>query len=447
MKTTTPHLGQKNRTGLKRSLIVPTLALALMAQAAAAPAHHRYKLIDLGTFGGPSSTFNSFSKTLNNHGTAVGGADTPIPDPFAPNCFSASCYVQHAFRWENGILTDLGTLPGGGSSWSEFINEAGQMVGRSQNGLIDPLTGIPATIAVVWQDGKILSLGTLGGNQSASIANNNRGQVIGIAANTIPDPFSLAGFGTQTRAFLWYNGVMRDLGTLGGPDSFGQYVNDRGQVVGFSYTDSIPNDTTGIPTQHPFLWGNGQMMDLCGLGGTLGDTSGVNQRGDVVGNMTLPGDEFQHPYLWSDGTLTDLGTFGGDNGMATGLNNTGEVCGQADLPDGSHNAFLWKKGVMTDLGNLGLTSSAQGINSKGQVVGGSRISFVPSEANAFLWEHGGPMIDLNTLIPANSSLHLSVARVINDRGEIMGVGTPPGVSFDDIDTLGHAFLLIPTGAE
>ena len=102
---------------------------------------------------------------------------------------------------------------------------------------------------------------------------------------------------------------------------------------------------------------------------------------------------------------------------------------------------------MTGLGNLGVTSFAHAINSKGQVVGGSRVSRTPSQVSAFLWEKGGPMIDLNTLIPDNSSLHLAFAEHINDRGEISGTGVPPGVSVDDIETLGHAFLLIPVGEE
>jgi probable HAF family extracellular repeat protein len=115
-----------------------------------------------------------------------------------------------------------------------------------------------------------------------------------------------------------------------------------------------------------------------------------------------------------------------------------------------HNAFLWKNGVMKDLGNLGITSSAEFINSKGQVVGASRVSFEPSRASAFLWENGGPMVDLNTLIPADSALHLVFAEYINDRGEIAGNAVPPGVSLDDFlqdESLGHAFLLIPVGEE
>ena len=225
-------------------------------------------------------------------------------------------------------------------------------------------------------------------------------------------------------------------------------MNDRGQVAGLSYTDSTPNDTTGIPTVHPFLWENGRMLDLGSFGGTFGDVSALNERGDVVGNLTLPGDEFQHPYLWRRGTLIDLGTFGGNNGIATGLNNAGEVVGVAYFPgDVLRNAFLWKNGVLTDLGNLGTTSFAYSINSKGQVVGASRVSRVPSRISAFLWQDGGPMIDLNTLIPANSPLHMTHARRINDRGMIYGSGVPLGVSVDDVETLGHAFLLIPVGQE
>src|SRR4029077_2170102 len=135
-------------------------------------------------------------------------------------------FIQHAFRWQKGVLTDLGTLPDGGSSFASAINEGGQTVGESQNGLINPMTGTPEQIAVLWdKNGEITTLGTLGGNMSFAVALNNRGQAVGGAANAIADPFGLAftglpNFGTQTRAFLWENGVMRDLGTLGGPDSF-----------------------------------------------------------------------------------------------------------------------------------------------------------------------------------------------------------------------------------
>jgi hypothetical protein len=121
----------------------------------------------------------------------------------------------------------LGALADGVSSIAIYVNEKGDIVGLSENGLIDPLTGGPEQIAVLWKNREIISLGTLGGNGSIAVALNNRGQVVGGAANSISDPFSLSpilggpNFATQTRAFLWKNGVMRELGTLGGPDSSG----------------------------------------------------------------------------------------------------------------------------------------------------------------------------------------------------------------------------------
>jgi hypothetical protein len=63
--------------------------------------------------------------------------------------------------------------------------------------------------------------------------------------------------------------------------------------------------------------------------------------------------------------------------------------------------------------------------------------------HAFLWEDGGPMVDLNSLIPAGSSLQLTYAVAINDRGEIAGFGVPPGVPPENYTTQGHAYILIP----
>jgi probable HAF family extracellular repeat protein len=411
-------------------------------------AHRRYILKDLGTLGGPWSGVGFFAKVINNRGTVVVDADTSIPDPFAPNCLGPNCLVTHGFKWQNSIKTDLGTLPGGGSSDVNYINELGQITGRSQNGLVDPLTGLPETVAVLWKNnGGIIDLGTLGGNQGLAVAINNSGQAIGMTTNTISDAFSLFDprFTTQTRAFLWQRRLMRDLGTLGGPDAFATYLNESGQVTGISYTNAAPNDTTGIPTVHPFLWEDGRMRDLGSLGGTLGFPNYLNSRGQVVGIMTLPGDESQHPFLWERGRLIDLGTFGGSNGEANWMNDAGEVVGSAFFPgDTERHAFLWRHGVKTDLGapTGDICSNAYGINSESQVVGTSGVCH--GAVDASLWEHGSAF-NLNTLIPPHSSLHLVYALSINDRGEIAGIGVPPGISVQDVESLGHAFLLIPVG--
>ena len=398
--------------------------------------HHQYKLIVMGTFGGPSSSVPGPSvKIVNKSRTMIGEADTPTSD--LPDCFFGDCFIQHAFTWHDGVITDLGALPGVNSSAPNFINDSGEIVGVSENGLIDPLVGGPEVNAVVWKDGRLINLGTLGGNQSFGFSLNNRGQVVGVALNAIPDPFSLFGLGTQTRAFLWQNGVMQDLGTLGGPDAEPQNVNERGQVCGNSYTNSIPNPTTGIPTLDPFLWERGRMIDLGTLGGTIGASFYLNDRGQVAGTSNLAGDLTFHPFLWSRGVLTDLGTLGGDTGQPNWLNDSGAVIGRADLPgDQIHHGFLWSDGIMTDLGTVGTDpcSVANTINSSGQIVGSSTTC--QSGLHAFIWENGGPMVDLNTLVHPGTGLQLISAAYISDSGEITGDAALPNG-----DT--RAFLLIP----
>jgi probable HAF family extracellular repeat protein len=311
------------------------------------------------------------------------------------------------------------------------------------------LTGIPEIRSVLWKSDQIINLGTLGGNFSLATTLNNAGQVVGAAADTTLDPLSLFGFGTETRAFLWQHGVIEDLGTLGGPDAAALAVNESGQVAGFSYTDATPTPVTLMPTTHPFLWQNGKMIDLGTLGGTYGgpganlglDTGlAMNNRGQVVGASTLAGDQVAHPFLWDDGLLRDLGTLGGDNGSPTWINDAGDVVGEADLPGSIvHHAFLWRNGAMTDLGTLGSTSFAGAINSSGQIVGRSRIGAATSPLqHAFLWENGGPMIDLNTLILGNSDLLLTDACCITQSGEIVATGM---LASGDMRTL----LLIPCG--
>src|SRR2546425_145293 len=166
-------------------LAVQTTPIRLSAQQTGGSP--RYKLIDLGTFGGPNSAEDPEFPFINNRGMVVGFADTATPDPTNPGGF-----LPHAFRWQHGVLTDLGTLPDGLGSFAIWSNNRGQVVGLSGNGLIDPLLGAPEGRGVLWQkNGSIIDLGTLGGNQSLAVAINQRGQVIGVAANTTPDPNSL----------------------------------------------------------------------------------------------------------------------------------------------------------------------------------------------------------------------------------------------------------------
>ena len=439
-----------------RSIAPVLLALALPLQLAAqdnqAHKHHHYRFIDLGTFGGPASYISNdpsgdgaAAGILSPRGIVVGMADTSIPDPHPGSCSNPDCFVGHAFQSQNGFLTDLGALPGVNSSFANWISPGGLVAGLSQNGEIDPLLDVPEIDAVLWKDGEIVNLGTIeGGYESNAFAVNDRGQVAGVFLNTIPDPFSP--FGLQVRAFLWQNGVMEDLGTLGGPEASAYFMNERGQVAGTSFINSIPNSDTGIPTLDPFVWTDGKMIDLGTLGGTLGVPNAMNNRGQVVGESNVVGNLTAHPFLWDGKKMIDLGTFGGDSGQANWLNEAGDIVGSAFTKNPQISvAFLWKDGVLSNLGTLGndSCSNALGINSKRQVVGVSATScaFVTDQRHAFLWEND-QMIDLNVFLPPNSDLQqLTDAYNINDRGEIDGLGVPP--SCGDEFACGHAFVLIP----
>lgn len=418
------------------------IRLAAQEQQKKAKEHSRYIIKDLGTLGGPNSSLLSqpVAKSLNDRGRAEGTADTPDRNTNG-NAFLNGPFVQHAFSWQDGVLTDLGTLPGGVNSLADWINDTGMVAGASEDGLVDPLLGVPEVVAVLWNHGEIVKLGTLdGGHEAIANAINNRGQAVGPALNTIPDEFSLLGLGTQTRAFLWENGLMRDLGTLGGPDAFALYVNERGQIAGFSYTNSTPNPTTGIPTIDPFLWESGRMLDLGSLGGTLGFANALNDRGEVVGSSDLPGDQIFHPFLSSGGIIRDLGTLGGDSGEAFWINDVGEVVGRADVPGSqAHHAFLWKQGVMTDLGTPDgdMCSTALALNARTQVVGDSGICGVGG--HAFLWENGS-IVDLSDLFLPGPNLRVIDVGFINDRAEIAAQGVLPNGDH-------HAVLLIPCDRE
>jgi probable HAF family extracellular repeat protein len=242
----------------------------------------------------------------------------------------------------------------------------------------------------------VKDLGTLpGGFESQANDINNRGQVSGFASNGIADPYSFFGWGTHARSFIWQNGVMTDIGTLGGPDAVSTTLNARGQITGQSYANSTANPATGMPTTDPFLWQHGRMRDLGTLGGVFGLANWLNNRGEVVGQSDLAGDQVSHPFLWDGTRMRDLGTLGGDFGAANSVNDAGAVVGWATTPgNNTAHAFLWTHGVMTDL--TGAKSAqctiAGWINQRDQAVG-----ITCDEEDALLWANG-KQYDLNALI-------------------------------------------------
>lgn len=448
---------KKNRSAYFMTMtLFAVLAIPVGATAQNGQPHqaHHYHLVDLGTFGGPQSYFS----LLNNAGTVAGFGDTPNPDPF-PTYYWVDGYAVNAFRaGTEGSLTDLGALPAG-NSVALWIAGNGLIAGASENGETDPLyAGLPQVRAILWQNEKIIDLGTLpeGGYQSEANAVNSSGQVVGAAYNTVPDSnpmgtFWLFGgeggieppYPAQTRAFLWdpQNG-MQDLGTLGdGTDAQALYINERGQVAGVSYTGSNPSPSCDYPlATSSFLWEKGKgMRNLGGLGGTCTEAGALNNQGQVVGFSNLKGDQAYSAFLWKNGKIQRLEGLGGTYSDAHAINDAGQSVGFAYFAgDTIGHASLWNEdGKVTDLGTVGtdLCSYSWAINSQTQVVGGSKPTCTSESDRAFLWEEGA-IYDLNTLIPPNSPLYLCCVGSINDRGEMGGYGV-------DANANQHAFLLIP----
>lgn len=423
----------------------------------------RYKLIDLGTFGGPHSygtvNGNGFA-LLNNSGEVASYADLATADPNSSYfCYDPDCYQAHAALWKDGEITDLGALPTNNNSAAGSINSFGWATGQSQISIIDPVLGIPEFRGVVWKHGRMIDLGTIeGGTESLGIYVNDYGQVIGFATTgTTSDPLGV--FGLPTHTFIWEDSKKLDIGTLGGADSLpgascGGQPKDL--VVGGSTTTTTPNADTGLPTADPFLWHNGKMLDLGTLGGTNGFAQCANHRHQVIGMSSLAanpaacagGSPGCHAFFWENGVMRDLGTLGGDNSEAIWLNEAGEVAGSADLPGSqTHHAVYWVNGKIHDLGTVGSDpcSRGRGINSHGQVVGGG--SDCSNFLHAFVWPGAGPVIDLNTVIAPGSGYQLTNAFNINDRGEILAKAAPLSFTPNDDADLGHIVLLVPCEPE
>jgi probable HAF family extracellular repeat protein len=335
---------------------------------------HHYKLLDLGTFGGPQSWvfgWNEVPGIMSNAGAVVGGANTSDSNPNYPNYnpfmglpfmlypLNSDPFVEHAFVSKDGALVDLGVLPGGYNSFAQWISGNGNVVGASENGGIDPLTGWPEIRSVLWREGQAFDLGTLeGGTESTTLWVNDQGAVAGGALDS-------AGV---THAILWTRDrILHDLGAFGS-GALATQVNEPGQVAGVYTPCSTCN-------QDVFFWERGNAQGIPDFGGPISFANDMNDQGQIVGQSDLTRGASAHAFLWDrkKKALTDLGTLGGPGSTAHWINDAGDVVGEADTQSALH-AALWKHGKahkITDLGTVAgdLCSLAHSINSEGQIVG------------------------------------------------------------------------------
>jgi probable HAF family extracellular repeat protein len=291
---------------------------------------------------------------------------------------------NHAYLWDSVHgLQDLGTVLHDTYSQAYGINDAGQVVGTSELYTFKKeLSVLTAEHAFLWTS----STGMKNiGDGDVATGINSAGEVSGTLNNIS---------GTSAVAGIW-NDKWTSLGTLGATESFGRGVNNYGQAVGTSYSNTSRVDQA-------LLW----------TPATAGGTTG---------------------------TLQDLGTFGGANSGAAAINGQGYVTGGAELPGGSSpvHAFVWRpaspngtSGTLTDLdpGGTGNSSGAS-INSGGLVAGTSDDN--SGKNFAVLWQpgvHGYTMSDLNSLIPAGTGWDLQYATALNDSGQIVVKATSASLS-------------------
>jgi len=223
------------------------------------------------------------------------------------------------------------------------------------------------------------------------------------------------------------HGDLTLLGSLGGVTFFGfngvaTSINSLGDAVGYSYISAT--------NRHAFLYSNGVMKDIDFHGGYSGAIA-INNGDVIVGFASAQSNGIASAFVYSEGVTTDIFPLGSES-YANGVNNLGQVVGEFITADQrAFHAFLYSEGVITDLGSAQSPETvAYSINDQQQIIG---TTFIPHEStcsgvpciqytpHAFFYE-GGNMADLNSLIPSRSGWELSWAFDINNHGQIVGYG-------------------------
>ncbi len=312
-------------------------------------------------------------------------AFSEVPGTLANNTASAPLTIRGAV----GLMTDLGVVAGDNISAGLAINAVGHAVGRSQNGEV-------SARPFIWINGVMTSLGSLGGTYGQAEAINIHDEVVGI---------SKIASGAE-RAFYWRNGTITNLGTLAGTNSsHATGINSDGVVVGYSV------DPTGRP--HSWRWDGESMTELIVAPGFVSAVAlGINDAGQIVGySQTQTGGR---GWIWQNGSMTALSTLAAGT-IPSAINNSGTIVGYS-IPaiGGFTRALRWLDGAVADIGSLpgDPNSAASAISDDGRIVGSS---YSDVGAHGALWQNG-QVIDIGSFGGGG----FTDPRGVNANGQIVG---------------------------
>ena len=303
-----------------------TSALATFASLAlpSAPLAQTYTIVDLGTLSATPED-GVRAADINNRGHVHGENDKS--DPFGGG-------VQwRSFLWDGTAQQEIFPLTSG-STWSGGLNDADQCVGKFTLG------GLLAMHGYFWDGGPIE-------DRTVGQRNFTHQMDINYAGNSTGTYLSeeVWQYRYQYHAFVMNSaGEWRDVGTLGGHESFARALNDRSHAVG--YTRDAENHHLG------YLWTfAGGMSDIGHLGGTYCDPEEINNLDQIVGASANEVGEHR-PFLWQGGVMSELATLGGSTGRARGINDFGVVVGTTTDATETQRATIWNSGVASDLNEL-----------------------------------------------------------------------------------------------
>ena len=196
----------------------------------------------------------------------------------------------------------------------------------------------------------MIDLGTLGGSTSYATAISDSGQIVGYSTTSTSSS-------SPTHAFLLKgSGPMSSADDLGVPSgyasSYATAISSNGvYIAGYANKTVTTSDGFQETVTEPFMYTNGQWIDLGNLGGILAEATGINDSGQAVGYSTttpnsLGGGAQEDAFLYTSSQgIQDLNTQieSGSKwtlGTATAINDNGVIAGIGGGPDGHEDGFL-----------------------------------------------------------------------------------------------------------